>query len=67
MYGSWDIERTAFFVILDHFLRFYLLNNPKNQNFEKLKNVPGDIISLHMSTMNENHMMHDSWDMEHEG
>ena len=33
-YGAWQTE---FFVILDHFLPFYLPKNPKNQNFEKLK------------------------------
>ena len=53
-----------FFVILDHFLHFYLFNNLKNQNFEKLKKELGDII-LHMCTINENHMIYGSWDMEH--
>ena len=28
--------------------------------------MPGDIIILHICTINENHMMHDYWDMEHE-
>ena len=38
MYGSGDMERKReFFVILDHFLPFYPPNNPKNRNFEKLK------------------------------
>ena len=50
-------QRTEFFVILDWFLHFYPLNNPKNQNFEKLKKAPGDIIILHMCTINDNHMM----------
>ena len=27
--------------------------------------MPGDKISLHMCTKNENHMMYGSWDMEH--
>ena len=40
-------------------------NNPKNQNFEKMKKLPGDIITLHMCTINNNHMMYGSWDMEH--
>ena len=31
------MRQTDFFVILGHFLPFYLINNPKNQNFEKLK------------------------------
>ena len=33
-YGVWQAE---FFVILDHFLPFYFPNNPKYQNFEKMK------------------------------
>ena len=34
------------------FLPFDPPNNPKNQNFEKMKQTPGDIIILHMSTIN---------------
>ena len=66
MYGSWYIKqrRTEFFVILDHFLLFYPLNNPKNKNFEKIKKVPRDIIILHQCTINDNHMMHGSWNMK---
>ena len=33
-YEAWQ---TDFFVILGHFLPFYPTNNPKNQNFEKMK------------------------------
>ena len=49
-----------------HFGLFFALlpaNNPENQNFEKMKKAPGDIIILHMSTINKNYM-NDSWDME---
>ena len=38
-------------------------NNPENQNFEnmkKKKKTLGDIIILHMSTVNNNHMMNGS-------
>ena len=52
----------SIFCHLDH---FYPPNNPKNQNFEKIKKTPGDIITLHMCTINENHMIYGSWDMEH--
>ena len=55
---------TKYFLILDYFLPFYPPNNPENQNFEKMKKMPGDII-LHMCTIHENHMMYGSWDMEH--
>ena len=46
-------------VIVDHFSPFYPPNNPKNQNFEKIKTTPGDIIILHMCNINDNHMMYD--------
>ena len=29
-----------------------------------MKKIPGGIIILNMSTINENHMMYGSWDME---
>ena len=62
MYGSWEIEHDGqnFFVILGYFLPLYLPNNPENQNFEKMKKTPEDIIILHMSTINQNHVMYDS-------
>ena len=53
------------FVILDCFLPFYPPNNPKNQNFEKLKKTPGDIIILHKCNKNHDHMLHCSLDMVH--
>ena len=45
MYVSWDMmhNRQIFFVILGHILPFYP-TNPKNQNFEKMKKTPRDII-----------------------
>ena len=63
-YGSWDMEHDKeFFVILGHCLIFYTSNNPKNQNFEKMKKTPEDII-LHLCTTNHDHMMYGSWDKE---
>ena len=49
--------------IFCHFGPFFALlplppDKPKNQNFEKLKKTPGDIINLHMGTINDNHMMY---------
>ena len=68
-YDAWFLRYRArqveFFVILDYSLHFYPLNNPENQNFEKMKKIPGDIIILHMCTINQNHMMYGSWDIEH--
>ena len=55
------VQQTECFVILDCFMPFKPPNNWKNQNFEK---TPGDIIILYMCTINDNHMMYGSWDME---
>ena len=63
----YGVQQTEFFVILDHFLPFYPPNNPKNQNFEKMKKTPGDIIILHKCTKNHDHMLHCSWDMARDG
>ena len=52
--------------IFSHFGPFFALltppppppnNNPENQNFEKMKKSPEDIIILHKCTINDNHMM----------
>ena len=47
-------------VVLGHFLPFYPTKNPKNQSFEKMKIIAGDIIILEMCTKNHNHMMYSS-------
>ena len=60
----YGIKQTEFFVILDLVLHFYPLNNLTNQNFEKMKKPSGNIITLHMCTINENPMMYGSWDIE---
>ena len=41
--------------------------DPENQNFENMKTTLGDIIMLLMCTINGNHMMYGSWDMECDG
>ena len=68
-YDAWflryGVQWTEFFVILDHFLPFYPPNNPKNQNFEKMKKPPGDIIILQICTINDNHIMYGSRDKVH--
>ena len=53
------MRQTGFFVILGYFCPFTPpRNNPENQNFEKMRKIPGDII-LHICTINENH--YDVW------
>ena len=37
---------------------------PKKSKFEKMKQTPKNIIILHMCTINDNHKMYGSWDME---
>ena len=49
--------------ILFHFQPYFAVlppKNPTNQNFEKMKKNPEDIIILHMRTINDNHMMYGS-------
>ena len=46
------------------FFPFCSPNNLENQNFEKVKEAPGDIIILHMGNINDNYMIHGSWDMK---
>ena len=48
----------------DHSLPFQPPDNPENQNFKIIKKTLEDIIILHICTINDNHMMYGSWDME---
>ena len=52
-----------------HFGQFFAhlpSRQPKNQNFEKMKKMPGDII-LHKCTENYDHMLDCYWDMARDG
>ena len=68
MYGSWDVERDG-----ENFMSFWIFccllcpNNPENQNFDKLKKTPGDIIISNVCTIYDNHMMYGSWDIKRYG
>ena len=62
MYGSWDIEYDRW-----NFLSFYHPNNSKNQNFSKMRKLPGGIITSHKCTINDNHSRYGSWDIERNG
>ena len=56
-----ECDRQNFFVILDCFLPFYPPPmDPENQNFQKMKKTPEDIIILRKCNMNGNHIMHGS-------
>ena len=66
-YDVWFLRygacRTEFFVILDCFCTS---TTPKSWNIKILKNwkTLGDIIVLHMCTIDNNHMIYGSWDIE---
>ena len=65
IYASWDMECgkqkfLSFWAIFCHFTSL------TTQNFGKMKKMPGDIIHLHMCTINEDHMVYGSRDMEHD-
>ena len=49
--------------ILNQFGSFGPLDNTENQNFEKMKKTPGDII-LQKCTIHDNRMMYGSWDVK---
>ena len=67
MYGSWDTKHVG-----PTFLPFWTIyctfTPPTTQKIKilkkKRKKPPGDIITLHMCTINDNHMMYGSWDIE---
>ena len=50
----------AIFAILPHYW-------PQKLKFGKNVKKPWDIILLNMRTINEDHMMYDSWDIRHDG
>ena len=60
-------DRQNFLSLWTIFLHFHTPANPKNQNFEKMKNPPGDITTYQMCIINENRMMYGSWDMKCDG
>ena len=60
----YKVQKTKFFVIMGHFLPFDLRSNQENENFEKIKKPPGDIIILHLCTTNDDHIMYGSWDIK---
>ena len=59
---KYKVWQTEIFDILGHFLPFQPLDNLGNQNFNI--ETPRDIIILQICTINDNHIMYSSWDME---
>ena len=67
MYGSWNIRcnRQKFLTFWHTFCPFSPLTIWKIKILT-LKKAPGDIIILHICTINDNHMMYGSWDIKHD-
>ena len=63
VFQIWSATDKIFCHFGPFFLHFYPPNNPKYQNFENVKKVPGDIIILHKCTINHDHMLYCSLDM----
>ena len=61
---KYKMRQTEIFNILGHFCPFSPLTTWKIKILT-LKKTPGDIIILHISIINDNHMMYGSWDIEH--
>ena len=60
-----ECNRQNFLSFWTVFCPFAPHNNPKNQNFEKMKKKCGDII-LHKCNINNNHMMYGFRDTEND-
>ena len=58
MYGSKDMVHDRCNCYFPFWAIFCPFTAKENQNFEKLKNMPGDIIILHMRTKNYDQMMY---------
>ena len=62
--NGFKISTVSFHTMRTH-LPFDPPNKLKNQGFEKIKKTPRDIIILSLCTTSHDHMINDSWDMEH--
>ena len=49
---------------MGYFLPFDPPNNRENENFEKIKKNPGDIIISKLCTTNDDHIMYGLWDIK---
>ena len=62
-YDAWLLKYKLGDKIFCHIEPFFALSPPWQP--ENKKKTPEDIIILHMCIINDNHMINDSWDMEH--
>ena len=56
----YGVPTDKIFCHFGQFIVFLPSKNLKNQNFEKMEKLPGDIIILHRYNINDNHMMYGS-------
>ena len=63
-WGWYWVWWTDFFLSLWTIFALLPHKNPINQNFEKMTKTHGDIIISYMCTINDNHMIFGSWDIE---
>ena len=63
----WNATDRIFLSIWIVFCPFTPLTTQKIKILKKMKKPPGDIIILHMCTINGNHMMFVSWDIKRDG
>ena len=64
---DWDREcDRQLFVSLGHFFALLPHYWPEKLKFGKNVKNPGDIILVHMCTINEDHMIYGSWDITHD-
>ena len=59
-------ETDRVFLLLPFFCSFTPLLTKKLKFGKNVKKIPGDIILLHMCTINEDHMIYGSWDIRHD-
>ena len=62
MYGSWDMVLNR-----QNLFSFWTILCPFTEKSKFWKKTPGDIISLHLCTINDNHMMYGSLDIRCNG
>ena len=69
IYVSWDMEcnKKCFLSFWVIFFPFTQLKTQKIKILKIWKKKPGDIILLHICTINEDYMMYGSWDIRHNG
>ena len=61
---KYKVQQTEIFIILGHFVHLFSPLTTWKIKILTLKQTCGDIIILHICTINDNHMTYGSWDMK---